>query len=473
MAENRTLPVVALLGLLAACTGTNIVPPFLADVNGAAAPAAPVGSTAIFQGAAFGTTQGSGQVLFTNALGFAALAAPIANASDWTVSVIVTKVPAGAISGPVTVQANGLAGNAIVFTVGPTPNDPASFTPSAVNWAAGANLPSALSGAGVAFAQTTGYVYTVGGAGSGGTPVTTVNYAPVGMTGTIGAWNPTTALPTGVTSAGTVVATHANSAVLSPTGYLYVLGGATSSSGASTALVYRATINANGTIGPWTAATALPAALHAFGATIQYGSLYVAGGANSGNAPQTAVYRSPIQQDGSLGSWRTEVFPLPAPRARLGFGASGLYLYVVGGDGSAVTPNDSVPSSAQVTTVYFAKLHPNTREVTTAWTPTTTLPDARSAQTAVFGAGNVLLTGGLYSGASGHANEGISAPLNADGTVGTFTTAGNTIYSICGCNLFNHSATGYVDGNGAFHVLIVGGDDVSAPGTRRVETFTY
>jgi hypothetical protein len=410
----------------------------------------------------------------TKALGFTALAAPIANAGDWTVSVIATRVPAGAISGPVAVQANGLVSNAIVFTVGPTANDPASFTPSAVNWTAGPNLPSALSGAGVAFAQTTGWVYTVGGTGNTRAPVNTVNYAQVMSTGALGAWKQSTVpLSTAVTSAGAVVATHTNSGVLSPTGYLYVLGGATDSLGTSTTLVYRAAINANGTIQAWTSATALPAALHAFGATVQYGSLYVVGGANSANVPQTAVYRSPIQQDGSLGSWRTEAFPLPAPRARVGFGASGLYLYVFGGDASAVHPNDSVPSGAQVNTVYYAKLHPNTREVTTAWTATTPLPDARSALTAVFGAGNVLLTGGLYSGASGHANEAMSAPLNADGTVGTFTTAGNTIYSICGCNLFNHSATGYVDGSGAFHVLIVGGDDVSAPGTRRVETFTY
>jgi hypothetical protein len=477
MAGIRTLPLITLLGVLAACSGFGpaTIGPFLLDVNGASAPAGPVGSTVIFQGSFFGSTQGSGQVLFTNALGFTTLAAPIANASDWGAFAVVTTVPAGAITGPVAVQANGLISSAVIFTVAPTVTSPASFTPSAVTWAAGANLPSAVSGAGVAFAQTTGYVYTVGGAGSSGAPVASVNFAKVGMTGTIGTWAGTTNLTTAVAFPAAVIATRFNSAVLSTTGYLYVLGGATSSSGTSTALVYRATINTNGTVGAWVPVTSLPVALHALSATIQYGSLYVVGGATSTNAPQTTVYRAPIQQDGSIVTWLSQSFALPAPRARLGVGASGLYLYAVGGDGSAVTPNDSVPSSAQVTTVYFAKLNPNTRDVATAWNPTTVLPDARSAHTAVFGAGSVLLTGGLYAGASTHTSEAIYAPLNADGTVGTFTTAAPaaSINSLCSCNLFNHSATGYLDGNGAFHVLIVGGDDVSAAGTRRVETFTY
>ncbi len=32
-----------------------------------------------------------------------------------------------------------------------------------------------------------------------------------------------------------------------------------------------------------------------------------------------------------------------------------------------------------------------------------------------------------------------------------------------GGNIFNHAATGYLDGTGAFHVLVVGGDDVNTP----------
>jgi hypothetical protein len=150
-------------------------------------------------------------------------------------------------------------------------------------------------------------------------------------------------------------------------------------------------------------------------------------------------------------------------------------LYAFGGDGSVVNPNDSGPSGVQVNTVYYAKLNPSTRDIATAWTATTVLPGARSAHTAVFGAGNVLLIGGLYAGASNHTSEAIYAPLNADGTVGTYTTAtpAASINSLCTCNLFNSGATAYLGGDGSFHVLIAGGVSVSALGTSRVETFTY
>jgi len=40
-------------------------------------------------------------------------------------------------------------------------------------------------------------------------------------------------------------------------------------------------------------------------------------------------------------------------------------------------------------------------------------------------------------------------------------------------HLFNHAATGYLGSNGGFHVLIAGGDDAKALGTRRAETFKY
>ena len=42
-----------------------------------------------------------------------------------------------------------------------------------------------------------------------------------------------------------------------------------------------------------------------------------------------------------------------------------------------------------------------------------------------------------------------------------------------GGNLFNHAATGYLDAAGAFHVLVVGGDDVNTPTKKRKGVFYY
>ena len=42
-----------------------------------------------------------------------------------------------------------------------------------------------------------------------------------------------------------------------------------------------------------------------------------------------------------------------------------------------------------------------------------------------------------------------------------------------GGNLFNHAATGYLDATGAFHVLVVGGDDVNTPTKKHKGVFYY
>jgi hypothetical protein len=65
--------------------------------------------------------------------------------------------------------------------------------------------------------------------------------------------------------------------------------------------------------------------------------------------------------------------------------------------------------------------------------------------------------------------------LNADGSVGSFqgATGSHTISSVGGGNFFNHAATGYLDATGAFHVLVVGGDDVNTPTKKHKGVFYY
>jgi hypothetical protein len=103
------------------------------------------------------------------------------------------------------------------------------------------------------------------------------------------------------------------------------------------------------------------------------------------------------------------------------------------------------------------------------------LTKAVGKHTAVVAGGNVLVTGGLYNGASTGSSEESYAQLRTDGTVSSFSgaTGSHTITSAGGSNLFNHAALSYVDANGVAHVLVLGGDDVNAPGKKRAEVWFY
>src|SRR6266566_4026712 len=169
-------------------------PPVVTAVNGATLPAAPVGSTVIIEGSNFGATQGSGQVLFSTGSG--TVAAVIVSATNWSNAFIVTTVPAGTVTGNVVVQTSGGTSTPIVFTV----TSSAAFSPSTVTWTGTSQLPVALSGHAVAFAElrgtsTTRAIYTLGGEDNSNTLQTAVYYSIVGATGTLGTWTTTTALP--------------------------------------------------------------------------------------------------------------------------------------------------------------------------------------------------------------------------------------------------------------------------------------
>ncbi|HEX7023207.1 MAG TPA: hypothetical protein VF187_00190 [Gemmatimonadales bacterium] len=480
----RSLALPGIVILATACGGgsdptgpdTPTGPPVVLSVNGATQPSGPIGSTVIIEGSNFGGAQGSSKVLFSDGLG-GTVAATIVSAGDWTSTFIVTSVPAGAATGGVTVQTSLGTSTALTFTI----IQNAVFSPSTINWSATTELPVALSGHALAFAQLPGVtplrvIYSVGGAGAAGAPVTTVNVATVGLGPAVGVWTATTPLPAAVAFHALVVATPAN-ARITGTGFLYVLGGAVDAAGAPTTAVYRGTLAADGTVSAWAAVTALPAPLHSLGAVIFHGDLYVVGGATTGNAPVATVYRSRIGAAGELGAWLPQP-ALPFRRAHFGFGVFGNYLYAFGGDSGVVAPNSGVQSNTTTSDPAYARINLRTGDIEAAgWTTAANkLTKSVSKHTTVVAGGNVLVTAGLYNGASSGSTEETYAQLNSDGSPGSFhgATGSNTIASlVAGGNLFNHAAVGYQDGAGVFHVLVAGGDDVNTPGTRHKGVFFY
>jgi len=483
---RRLIPA-SVTGLVAAlgvggCGGSNgptglAGPPIVASVNGATAPSAPVGATVVIQGSNFGASQAAaaGQVLFTNASS-GPDTATIASPGDWSNTLIVTTVPAGAATGTLVVKTSGGTSAPVTFSV----VGKVAFSPSTVSWTSTTPLPVGLSGHAVAAATLPGTtptsaVYVVGGADSTNTPRDSVLYATVSGTGALGAWTKTTVLPTPVAFAAAIVVTPANAPVT--TSYLLVLGGDSTASGKPVATVYRGTLSGTGAVTGWSATTALNAPAHSLGAVVFNGSVYVAGGSGTGNAPVATVYRAPINSDGTLGAWSPQT-SLPFARSYFAFGVNGTFLYAFGGDSSSVTPNDS--SSLKTTSlsdVLYAQVDIRTGNLTAAgWIAGgNKLKKAVSKHTAVMAGGNALITAGLYNGATSGSTEESYAGLNPDGTTTSFNgaTGANTISSAGGGDLFNHGATGYLDAGGVFHVLVVGGDDVNAPTKKRKGVFYY
>src|SRR2546425_2480745 len=127
--------------VLGACGGSSgptglSGPPVVTTVNGATAPSAPLGATVVIQGSNFGTSQAAaaGQVLFGT------VPATIASAGDWSNTLIVTTVPAGAVTGNLVVQTSGGASTPVVFTVAAK----VAFSPSTVSWTSTTALPVGL-----------------------------------------------------------------------------------------------------------------------------------------------------------------------------------------------------------------------------------------------------------------------------------------------------------------------------------------
>ncbi len=191
-----------------------------------------------------------------------------------------------------------------------------------------------------------GYMYFMGGLVASGY----VEYVVINADGSLGAWALTTSLPGGVTTfpAGTAY-----------NGYMYILGGYI---GGDSSVVDYAPINADGTLGTWTATTSMLAVNEGLSAVVYGGYIYQIGGSsNSGTSSLMTVSYAPINDNGTLGAW-TATTSLTTAEQNAGTFVYNGYIYEIGGyNGSTI---DS--------TVEYAKIDP--AGTTQAYTSTTALP---------------------------------------------------------------------------------------------------
>ena len=259
-------------------------------------------------------------------------------------------------------------------------------------WTTGTSLPVTLSWSQAIV--TKNRVYLLGGRSSASAiSGSTVYTAPINADGTLGSWSTGTSLPGAL----------AQSQVIVTKNRVYLLGGYNGNSYVST--VYTAPINADGTLGAWTTGTSLPRALGYHQAIVTKNRVYLLGGWDAGLSYVSTVYTAPINADGTLGTWTTGT-SLPEPLGGSQAIVTKNRVYLLGGHNGG----------SWVSTIYTAPI--NEDGTLGAWTTGTPLPGALPESQAIVTKNRVYLLGGFNN--SGTVSTVYSAPINADGTLGTW-----------------------------------------------------
>lgn len=251
-----------------------------------------------------------------------------------------------------------------------------------------------------------GYLYAAGGAtgtvasdcGNGSSTMTnTIQYAPILATGDVGTWS---------TSASTFTSARKDPGMAVYNGYVYLTGGTTDGSTTFTTTQI-AKVGANGDIGSWRSSSQpLPSpGKYRFGYRAYNGYLYLSGGTNN----MTGTLYAQIYANGDIGPWTASATMSSPGRHSQGFALYQGYAYYFGGNNNTTTLNDTG----------YAKIDDPGITGTTA--NTTSLGATISAVTA---GASFVYNGYIYS-AGGHTGSGYTtqvsyAPINTDGTIGTW-----------------------------------------------------
>lgn len=323
---------------------------------------------------------------------------------------------------------NGTTYQSVVYTASVYPDG------SIGTWSAGTSLPIA-----VRYTQavvTKNRVYLLGGYTDNINTVSTIYTAPINSDGTLGAWRTSGTLPVSLGNAQTYVTKTA----------VYLLGGSSNTTLFST--VYKATINVDGILGSFSAVTSIPSTLHCSSIIVTNNRIYLLGGAVDNTANSTsAIYSAPIlegsndyssyyaddtvnymmpgsgkpwqqqyqintTQSGDITGWATTT-SLPISLRSAQTVVTKNRVYILGGWNSS-----NVPSSA----VYTAPI--NSDGTLGTWVLDTALPATNVESQVIVTKNYVYLLGGITT-SSVLVSTIYAAPINTNGTIGTWTSAGN------------------------------------------------
>ena len=228
----------------------------------------------------------------------------------------------------------------------------------------------------------------------------TVYYAPLNADGSVGSW----------TAASSFTNDRYEFSGGAYNGYMYIYGG-TSGSGVRTDAQY-APINSDGSLGTWVATTSPPSltgiSWMAFG--IYNGYVYAAGGLNSSGQYMSSAILAPILANGQLGTWETINNAFSATTAyQKGVVYNG-YFYSLGGVNSSFVPQN---------VAYYGKI--DTAGTPVLYNTTTAFAAENEDTSAVVYNGYIYAVGRYANGTNTFAGTTQYAPINANGTIGSWT----------------------------------------------------
>ncbi len=254
-----------------------------------------------------------------------------------------------------------------------------------------------------------GYIYLVAGYSTDGGWINSVHYASINTDGTLGSWSATSSL---------IGSGRRQHSVAVYGGYIYVAGGAYQGTNYLSDVQY-AKINADGTLGDWTATASLLTMRREMDMTAYNGYLYIAGGLTSGSALNRFEYAR-LNADGSIASdsgcgasWCSGN-NLPGNRMNASVLAYNGWIYVIGGRGGAGTSSNAV---------YYARV--NSDGSVGSWSSASSMNTARHYPHATIWNGYLYVVGGCTnysSGCSSFLSSTEYAPIYADGSLGDWRT---------------------------------------------------
>lgn len=325
------------------------------------------------------------------------------------------------------------------------------------SWSTGNSLPVIMGWAGTYVSQGRAYIF---GGTNGTTPGSAVYYANINADGTLGSWVAGTSLPISMDSpvffaaksklhvgtgytAGPAVTANFYSASLTtttssnisnyspyyngsivPLGLDSELNITMAGSGQPWTHQYQFNNTQAGDISGWATDTSFPVAIGAFRMFITKNRVYSIGGYNGsgGSVQSNIIYSAPINTDGTLGTWAQGTnFPIGVVNPSVVVAKN--KVYVLGGLSTAPTP---------ITSIYTASINSDGTIGTWVLNASTLPVGITSAEVAII-RDNIYIMGG-HNG-SGYLNTVYTCSINADGTLGTWSSSGNLTYAFgTGCS---------------------------------------